>query len=107
MGNNVTIRWMFGMYCRKTKITIMYSIRDKTMSHIIPILKKHITKGNTIFSDSHMSYCNMQAGTSKLAALGYFHMWTNHSFRMVHEKFPFNNTLNIERSWSDIKRICY
>ena len=34
-------------------------------------------------------------------------MWTNHSLRMVHEKFSFNNTLSIERSWGDLKRVCY
>lgn len=27
--------------------------------------------------------------------------------RMVHEKFAFNNTLSIERSWGDLKRVCY
>lgn len=26
---------------------------------------------------------------------------------MVHEKFSFNNTLSIERSWGDLKRVCY
>jgi len=54
-----------------------------------------------------MSYCNQAQAVSKLVPYGYFHMWTNHSFRMIHEKFPFNNTMNIERAWSDIKRTCY
>ena len=106
-GGYITIRWMFGLFCRKTKIAILYSIKDKTMNHLVPIMKKHVPTGGTIFSDSHMSYCNMNNGTSKLSSYGFFHMWTNHSFRMVHEKFPFNNTLSIERSWSEIKRICY
>jgi hypothetical protein len=95
------------MFCRKTKIALIYSIRDKTMAHIVPILKKHIARGHTIFSDSHMSYCNLNNGTSKLSKFGFFHMWTNHSMRMVHEKFNFNHTLNIERAWGDIKRVCY
>ncbi len=54
-----------------------------------------------------MSYCNMNRGTSNLAPYGFYHMWTNHTYRMVHEKFPFNQTLNVERGWSDIKRTCY
>ena len=77
------------------------------MKTLIPILKKHVPRGHIILSDSHMSYCNMMQGVSKLVPYGYFHMWTNHSFRMIHEKFPFNNTMNIERAWSDIKRTCY
>ena len=107
LGNNLIIRWMFGMYCRRTKIMIVYCIKDKSIQAMIPVMKKHIMQGGTILSDSHMSYCNLHTGVSKLAEYGFFHMWTNHSFRMVHEKFPFNNTLNVERGWSDIKRVCY
>lgn len=29
-------------------------------------MKKHIPKGGTILSDSHMSYCNLPAARSKL-----------------------------------------
>jgi transposase-like protein len=101
------IRWMFGIYCRKTKIQVVYSLKDKKMSNILPIMKAHIAPGSMVFSDSHMGYCNMNSGTSRLSEFGFFHMWTNHSFRMVHEKFPFNSTLNVERGWSDIKKNCY
>ena len=107
LGNNIIIRWMFGMFCRRTKIDIIYCIKDKSIQAMIPIMKKHIMQGGTIFSDSHMSYCNLNTGISKLAAYGFYHMWTNHSFRMVHEKFPFNTTLNVERGWADIKKVCY
>ena len=98
---------MFGMYCRKTKICICYCIRDKSMQHIVPIMKRHVDNGSLIYSDSHMSYCNLNTGISKLTQFGWYHMWTNHSLRMVHEKFAFNNTLSIERSWGDLKRVCY
>ena len=107
MGSSVLIRWMFGMYCRETRIMIIYVIKDKSIQAMIPVLKKHIMQGGTIFSDSHMSYCSLSTGTSKLAAYGFYHMWTNHSFRMVHEKFPFNTTLNVERGWSDVKKVAY
>lgn len=90
LGNNVNIRWMFAIFCRQTKLFISYIIKDKSMAHLVPLMKKHILQGSTIFSDSHMSYCNINLGISKLAAFGFYHMWTNHSFRMVHEKFPFN-----------------
>lgn len=70
-------------------------------------MKKHIPSGGSIFTDSHISYCNMGSGQSKLTQYGFFHYWTNHSFRMVHEKFPFNNSLQIERTWRAIKMNCY
>ena len=98
---------MFGMYCRRTRIAVIYSLKEKNMANILPIMKKHIGAGSVIFSDSHPGYCNMNLGQSKLSPNGWYHMWTNHSHRMVHEKFPFNSTLNIERAWSDIKINCY
>jgi hypothetical protein len=36
------VRWMFGIYCRSTKIAVLYSIRDKKMSTLLPIIKKHV-----------------------------------------------------------------
>jgi hypothetical protein len=99
-------RWMFGIYCRKTRMQVIYSIKEKIMPTLTAIMKKHIPPGVMVFSDQHMSYCNMQQGISKLSSLGFFHMWTNHSYRMVHEKFPFNHSLNVERGWHDIKKSC-
>ena len=77
------------------------------MASLLPLMKRHIAKGSLIFSDSHMDYCNLTSGTSRLSDYGFYHMWTNHSYRMVHEKFPFNYTLGVEKGWSDIKRSCY
>lgn len=79
LGNYITVRWMFGMYCRKTRICIAYCIRDKSMNHIIPIMKRHVPPGGIVYSDSHMSYCNLMTGISKLSQFGWYHMWTNHS----------------------------
>ena len=73
------------------------------MDTLADIIKKHVPRGSIILSDSHMSYCNMHTGISHLAKYGFYHMWTNHAIRMVHEKFPYNHTLNIERAWSAIK----
>ena len=98
---------MFGMHCRKTKIAVVYAIRDKCMKTLSDILKKHVDAGSMILSDSHMSYTNINKGVSHLTQYGFCHMWTNHAIRMVHEKFPFNHTLNVERVWSNIKRTCY
>ena len=95
------------MRCRRTKLSIIYSIMDKNKQTLIKLLKRHCPPGSIVFSDSHMSYCNLNTGISKLSQYGWYHMWTNHAIRMVHEKFPFNHTLNVERSWASIKRVCY
>jgi hypothetical protein len=63
-GAYVTIRWMFGMFCRKTKIMVVYVIKDKSASIILPLMKKHIAQGSTIFSDTHASYVNLSRGQS-------------------------------------------
>ena len=95
-GGTVSVRWIFGMVCRKTKISIIYSIRDKKIENLVPLLKKHIKPGTHIFTDSHMSYCSSTLGTSKLSKYGWYHYWTNHSIRMVHEKLPFCHSMRME-----------
>ena len=77
-------------------MSVIYSIRDKKAENLIPLLKKHIRPGSIIYTDSHMSYCRMIAGVSKLAQHGWYHYWTNHSIRMVHEKFPFCHSMSME-----------
>ena len=66
LGGYVCVRWIFGIFCRKTKIAIIYSIMDKNMERLSAILKEHITPGSLVLSDSHMSYCNLATGTSRL-----------------------------------------
>ena len=70
-------------------------------------MKDHIETGAIVLSDNHMSYVNLSGAVSNLGKFGFYHMWTNHSIHFIHEKFPYNHTLNIERSWSGLKRRCY
>lgn len=60
------IRWIFGMHCRLTWISIMYFIKDKVHTTIAPIIKRHSESGCTMFSDMHMLYVNIPSGTSKI-----------------------------------------
>jgi hypothetical protein len=106
-GGYIVVRWVFGMYCRSTKLGVIYAIKDKCHNTLVDCIKKHIPTGGTIFSDSHMAYCNLPAASSKLSQYGYYHYWTNHSFRFIHEKFPFNNSLQVERMWRSLKLNCY
>ena len=65
-GGTIVVRWVFGMYCRSTKLAVIYCIKDKTHETLVDCMKKHIPKGGIVFSDSHMSYCNLPAARSKL-----------------------------------------
>lgn len=85
----------------------MFVLREKNAANIIPLIKKHTVVGATLFSDSNLMYCSMNSGHSKLTQHGYYHMWTNHSFRMIHEKFTFNSIMNVELGWAHLKKICY
>jgi hypothetical protein len=73
------VRWLFGMHCRDTKLSILYFVKDKVHTTIAPHIKKHIAPGGITFSDMHSIYVNMIANESKLSPFGYYHMWTNHS----------------------------
>ena len=105
-GCSVITRWIFGMVCRKTRISIIYSIKDKSHTSLVPILKRHIPLGSIIYTDSHMSYVNSMSAVSKLSCYGWYHYWTNHSVRFVHEKFPFCHSMQMESVWNDIKHKC-
>lgn len=54
------------MYCRLTKIPIMYYINDKVHKNLMELIRKHVEPGTIIFSDSHASYMIMHSAKSKL-----------------------------------------
>ena len=45
----------------------------------------------------------MAQSKSNLTRYAIYHMWTNHAETMVHYKFRFLHTLNIEREWLHLK----
>lgn len=89
---------------RFNMLAMMYYLKDKNHNAIVPLIKRHIENGGVIFSDMHSMYTNMNTNKSKLSQYGLYHMWTNHSETMVHYKFRFLHTLNIEREWLHLKR---
>ncbi|CDW76118.1 UNKNOWN [Stylonychia lemnae] len=97
-------RWIFGMYCRDTKICVMYNIRNRNHWNIYPLLKSHINPGGVVVSDEHATYVCLQSAKSRLALFGWYHFWVVHSSGYSHEKFPFLFTSNIEATWAKMKR---
>lgn len=68
------------------------------------MIKSHLNPGGVLFSDMHSMYTHMAQSKSQLSRYAIYHMWTNHSETMVHYKFRFLHTLNIEREWLHLKR---
>jgi hypothetical protein len=97
------IRWIFGLFCRDTKITLMYYIKQKDQASCFNVCKKHIPAGNPIISDMHSIYCQLHSSTSNMTKHGWYHMWSNHSETMVHRKFLFVHSMNIECQWRVLK----
>ncbi len=84
------------MMCRKTRIPIMYFIKNKSHEYLVKLIKRHTTPGICLFSDAHSSYVSMAASRSKLTQYGIYHFWICHESRYVHEKFGFIHTCSIE-----------
>eukprot|EP00347_Sterkiella_histriomuscorum_P018570 403345014 len=104
MGHFPQLRWVFGMLCRRSRIPVMYFIKDKSHQNLVSIIKKHTVPGTIIFSDSHSSYVNMPKSSSKLTQYGFYHYWICHITRYVHEKFGFVHTSGIELQWNNMKK---
>ena len=50
------MRWIFGMHDRKTKISLMYYLKEKSKDNIMNVCKKHIATGASVVSDMHSFY---------------------------------------------------
>jgi len=102
-GGLPKLKWAFGLYCRETKIPIIFYIKDKSHWTLAAIVKAYIPPGKAILSDCHSSYMTLSQGQSKLSVYGYYHFWINHSEFYVHNKFPFVATGKIEMTWRMLK----
>jgi hypothetical protein len=104
MGHFPQLRWVFGILDRRTRIPIMYFIKDKSHKNIVDLIKRHTVPGCVIFSDSHASYVHLPKSQSKLTQYGFYHYWICHITRYVHEKFGFVHTSGIELQWNNMKK---
>jgi hypothetical protein len=60
------MRYVFGLFCRHTKIPILYYLEGKRVGHIEPYFKKHLNPGSVIFSDNFSAYVNLISSHSRL-----------------------------------------
>jgi hypothetical protein len=102
-GSMPKLKWAFGLFCRETKIPIVFYIKDKSHWTLAQITKAYTKAGTPILTDCHSSYVTLNKGLSKLSPYGYYHFWINHSEFYVHGKFPFVCTGKIETCWRMLK----
>jgi hypothetical protein len=58
-GGLPKLKWAFGLYCRETKIPIIFYIKDKSHWTLSAIVKAYINPGKAILSDCHSSYMTL------------------------------------------------
>ena len=67
------------MYCRKTKLILMYYIKNRKTENLYPKFKKHIEPGTVLITDEHASYMSTLSMKSRLSTMGYYHFYINHN----------------------------
>ncbi len=104
-GSHPIYRWVFGIFCRTTKLVVMYYVKNRKPHNLYPKIKRHIEPGRTIITDEHKSYISTISIRSWIAEFGYFHYFLNHSSGdYIHKKFPFVSNGGIETFWNRLKR---
>jgi hypothetical protein len=95
--------WIFGIKCRTTKRFILYILRSRKRSEIVPIILRHVASGAWIYSDCFGAYINTRTKESFLEPFGYTHLYINHSLHFVNPLISSIHTNTIERLWRDAR----
>ena len=67
VGKGDTFRWVFGITCRRTRLSSLYYVKNRNMNTLHKIIKEHCLPGSIIFSDSASTYCVQHGARSHLA----------------------------------------
>ena len=96
-GKGVDGVWVFGGIERDSHPPRCFfvTVNDRSADTLIPIIKRWILPGTTIYSDCWRSY-------STLVLEGYVHATVNHSVEFKSESGTHTN--NIESRWNAVKR---
>jgi len=96
-GKGVDGVWVFGGIERDSHPPRCFfvTVNDRSADTLIPIIKRWILPGTTIYSDCWRSY-------STLVSEGYVHATVNHSVEFKSESGTHTN--NIESRWNAVKR---
>jgi len=97
LGKRVDGVWVFGGIERDSDPPRCFfvTVNDRSADTLIPIIKRWILPGTTIYSDCWRSY-------STLVSEGYIHATVNHSVEFKSESGTHTN--NIESRWNAVKK---
>ena len=57
--------WIFGMVERQSNTVILYRVGDHTKQTLIPLIKRHVAPGSTIYSNGWGAYCDFHSNGYK------------------------------------------
>jgi len=75
--------WLFGAKQRKSSDFFMIPLKNRKEENLIPIIRRHIKLGTTIYTDSFSVYVNNYQKISKLEKYGFPHYFINHKLEFV------------------------
>ena len=70
--------WVFGMLERESNRIILYPVNDRKKETLIPLIRKHVKVGSTIYSDGWSAHCDMNSS-------GYKHFSVIHKYAFKKE----------------------
>jgi len=95
--------WLFGAKQRKSSNFFLIPLKNRKEENLIPIIRKHIKLGTTIYTDSFSVYVNNHQKISKLEKYGFSHYFINHKLEFVSQVAIDIHTNSIESLWNDVK----
>lgn len=96
--------WLFGMKQRGANRFIILPLKNRKEETLIPIIKRHVKRGSTLYSDSFSVYVNNRQKVSKLMPHSFVHYFINHSIEFVSQVSNEIHTNSIESLWSQVKK---
>jgi len=78
-------------------------LKNRKEENLIPIIRRHIKLGTTVYTDSFSVYVNNYQKISKLEKYGFPHYFINHKLEFVSQVAKDIHTNSIESLWNDVK----
>ena len=95
--------WIFGMIERESSKSVLYPVEDRSKATPIPLIKRHVRQGGTIYSDGCSSYLQLNDE-------GFQHFVVNHktNFAQKYQNTETGETVQvytnrIEGAWKHCK----
>ena len=95
-GRLLTGQWVFGLLEKGTDNVVLFSVPDRSIVTLLPIIQQLVLPGTTIHSDEWASYFVLQTQ-------GYIHETFNHSENFV-DPLTHVHTQGIECQWDCVKK---